>query len=67
MWNGDLLDIDNWDGKPEEITRHLDHLIDILHEVPDFVWQDRGGRPERLKGVRRLRCGSRSVSSSCSP
>ncbi len=50
--NGDLLDIDNWDGKPEGITRHLDHLIDILNEVPDFVWQDRGGRPELLKGVR---------------
>ncbi len=49
--NGDLLDIDNWNGKPEEITRHLDHLIAILHEVPDFVWQDRGGRPKLLEGV----------------
>ena len=49
--NGDLLGFDNWNGKPEELTRHLDQLIAILRSIPEYVWQDRGGRPELLKGV----------------
>ncbi len=47
--NGDLLSLDSWNGKPEQITTHLDHLVAILQSVPDFVWQDHGGRPEQLK------------------
>ena len=47
--NGDLLDLDNWNGRPEQITDRLDYLIGVLQGIPDFVWQDHGGRPEQLK------------------
>jgi hypothetical protein len=47
--NGDLLGLDNWNGKPEQITTQLDHLLAILQIVPDVVWQDHGGRPDQLK------------------
>ncbi len=43
--NGDLLNLDSWSGKPEEITRHLDQLFVVLRGVPGFVWQDHGGEP----------------------
>jgi hypothetical protein len=46
--NGDLLGFDNWNGKPEELTGQLDRQIAILRSVPDYVWQDRGGRPDQL-------------------
>lgn len=47
--NGDLLDLDNWNGRPQQITARLDYLIGVLQGIPDFVWQDHGGRPEQLK------------------
>ena len=36
-------------GRPEQITARLDYLIGVLQGIPDFVWQDRGGRPEQLR------------------
>lgn len=44
--NGDLLSLDSWNGRPEEIARHRDLLLVVLHGIPDFVWQDHEGRPE---------------------
>jgi hypothetical protein len=47
--NGDLLDLDNWNGRPGHFTARLDDLIGVLQGIPDFVWQDHRGRPEQLK------------------
>ena len=31
--------------------RSRDRQLAILRSVPDFVWQDRGGRPHQLAGM----------------
>jgi hypothetical protein len=45
---GDFVSLDSGNLDPTTITRRCDAMLTVLHGVPDFVWDDLGGRPSSL-------------------
>jgi hypothetical protein len=45
---GDFVSVDGGNLDPAEITRRCDAMLVALRGVPDFVWEDLGGRPASL-------------------
>ena len=38
-------------SRDRQLAERCDRQVAILRSVPDFVWQDRGGRPHQLAGM----------------
>jgi hypothetical protein len=45
---GDFVSVDSGTLDPHEITRRCDAMLVAFRRVPDFVWDDLGGRPSTL-------------------
>lgn len=45
---GDFVSVDSGNLDPREISRRCDAMLVALRGVPDFVWEDLGGRPTTL-------------------